>query len=97
MLDPKDGGYKSRKMWMAYAVMGLVTVGFFATGKWPALGVTFAEYCMAVLGATTIYVGGNSMTKWLTARNMKAGAVAPPAEESSAETEESAPSDVSKK
>lgn len=71
MLDYKDGGYKSRKMVMAYVVMGLMTLGWAATVKWTALNVSFGEFCMGLLGAATIYVGSNSISKWVIAKNSK--------------------------
>lgn len=64
----RDGGYRSRKMVMAYVVMALGSAGYAATGYWPALGVTFAEYCMFLLGAASIYASSNAAVKWMTAR-----------------------------
>lgn len=62
------GGYRSRKMVMAYVVMALGSVGFVMTAVWPALGVTFAEYCMFLLGAASIYASSNAAVKWMTAK-----------------------------
>ncbi|WNM70134.1 hypothetical protein [Myxococcus phage Mx1] len=66
--ESKDRGYKSRKMVMAYVVMLLGTLGFAATGLWPALTVAYAEYCIFLLGASSIYVTGNAAIKVMTTR-----------------------------
>lgn len=77
-----DGGYRSRKMVMAYVCLGLTTVAFFATARWPALIPAYMEYNLAVLAAASIYTGGNTLTKWIQARNApkkkKVVAPAPP-------------------
>ena len=67
-MTDNDGGYKSRKMVMAYVCLVLMTVAFFATARWPALTASFMEYNMAVLAAASIYTGGNTLTKWIQAR-----------------------------
>lgn len=74
-----DGGYRSRKMVMAYVCLVLMTCGFFATAKWPALTTSYMEYNMAVLAAASIYTGGNTLTKWIQAKNprLKKKATAP--------------------
>lgn len=80
MVDYKDGGFKSRKMIMTYAVLILGTAGFVCTGIWPALAVTFPEFCAFLIGASGVYVTGNAATKWVAA---KAAAKLPLPEEGS--------------
>lgn len=63
-----DGGYKSRKLTMAYVCLALMTMGFFATARWPSLAAVYMEYNMAVLAAASIYTGGNTITKWIQAK-----------------------------
>lgn len=63
-----DGGYKSRKMIMAYVVMLLGTIGYIATGKWSALSMMYPQYCMFLLGSASIYISGNTIVKWLANR-----------------------------
>lgn len=63
-----DGGYKSRKLTMAYVCLILMTMGFFATARWPALAAVYMEYNMAVLAAASIYTGDNTITKWIQAK-----------------------------
>lgn len=77
MLDPKDGGMMSRKLHLSYAVMVLLTLGFLATGKWPALAATYAQYTMSLLGASTLYMGGNSVHKWLVLKQSMSNPNAP--------------------
>jgi hypothetical protein len=69
MSDYKDRGYKSRKMVMAYVVMALGTLGYLAAGHWHGLAVVYPEYCMFLIGASGVYVGGNAAAKLIAARN----------------------------
>lgn len=59
-------GYKSRKLILAYVTLALIFVGFILTGRYPALAVTYAEYCMGILAAASIYAGANAAVKFLT-------------------------------
>lgn len=59
-----DRGFKSRKMIMSYITMLMMAIGFAATAKWPALIVVYGEYCMALIGAASIYCGTNTLVKW---------------------------------
>lgn len=70
-LDPNDGGVKSRKMWMAYVVMFLGTLGYYANARWPALTAAYAEYCMFLLVASGIYAGANAGVKWMAGKAAK--------------------------
>lgn len=64
-MDYSDNGFKSRKMIMAYISIGLITLGFLAIGKWPALAVAYGEFIMGLLAATTIFTGANTAIKWM--------------------------------
>lgn len=57
---------------MAYVAMALIFLGFLLIAKYEALKIVYAEFCMAILGATTVYVGGNSIVKWMGAKNKAA-------------------------
>ena len=81
MFDHSDGGYRSRKMVMSYVVMGLMTLGFAGTALWPALQAAYAEYCMSLMGASGIYIGGNTFVKWMSARKAKMKTASPTKEE----------------
>ncbi len=50
---------------MAYVAMSMFFLAFILTAKYPSLQVIFSEYCMAILGATTVYVSGNSIVKFM--------------------------------
>lgn len=55
---------------MAYVVMAMITFGWFMTAKYPALQITFAEYCMALLAGASIFAGSNVASKWVLAKNV---------------------------
>ena len=50
---------------MAYIVILLITLGFLATGHWPALAAVYSEFIMGVLGAASIFTGANTAIKWM--------------------------------
>lgn len=66
-----DGGWRSRKLALTIFVLILIAGGFAATGRWPALGVTYSEYVMGLLAASSIYATGNSVAKVIQARAPK--------------------------
>jgi hypothetical protein len=71
VIDFKGSGFKSRKMLMTYAVLVLGTAGFVVTGVWPALATTFPEFCTFLIGASGVYIGGNTITKWVASQAAK--------------------------
>lgn len=68
MIDHKDGGFKSRKMIMAYVVLVMILAGFALAGHWSSLTVIYGEYCTALLAGATIYTGSNALVKWMAAK-----------------------------
>lgn len=60
-----DGGWKSRKMWMAYVAMVLILGGYLVSGYWTTLHVVYPEYVMGILAATSIFTAGNAGVKWM--------------------------------
>lgn len=64
----KDGGYRSRKMVMAYVLMVLGVAAWCATGHWPALAVTLGELYMFLIGAASLFVTGNVVVKAMAGR-----------------------------
>jgi len=64
-IDLSDSGYASRKLHISYVVMLLVTIGYIATGKWPALSETYSQYIMGLLSGAGLYLGSNTLTKWV--------------------------------
>ena len=64
--------FKSRKLALSCFVMLLGASGFLLVGKFPGLAVVYPEFCMFLLGASTIYVGGNTAAKFVQARTPSA-------------------------
>lgn len=81
-----DGGLSSRKLWMSYAAMVAIGLGFLAAGKYTELHVVYGEYVAGILAATTIYAGSNTLVKHLMTRHLmktkKKAPAAPAAEQS---------------
>lgn len=78
-LDPNDGGARSRKLWMAYVTMLLISAGWVLTAYKPGLAPTFGEYCIFLLGASGIYAGSNATVKWMVAKKAPGVKPTPPA------------------
>jgi hypothetical protein len=59
----KDGGYKSRKLWLA--VFGIVVLGggWAASGHWTTLQTGFGTFTTAVVSLVGLYFGVNVGTK----------------------------------
>lgn len=84
LLDPADGGFASRKMIMVYVTMALGFVAFLACAWLEALRSVYGDFCMFLLGATSMYVGGNLGKAWILSRSKVplTGAAVPEPEES---------------
>jgi hypothetical protein len=52
-----------RKFRIALVAMGLISSGFVSCHFSPALAVVYGEYCMAVLGAASVFTGANVLEK----------------------------------
>jgi hypothetical protein len=63
-----DGGYKSRKMIMAYVIMVLGIGAFGLTARFPALAASLSELYMFLLGAASLFISGNVAVKWVGSR-----------------------------
>lgn len=64
----KDNGYKSRKMVLTYFILVLMAGGYALVAFYPALREVYAEYCTALIAASTIYAGSNLTNKWVAGR-----------------------------
>lgn len=64
-LDPNDGGYSSRKMWMSIGTSFLMSLCWLATGKWPILGPTYDTLLGGLLTALGLFISGNVVSKHL--------------------------------
>lgn len=68
-LHPQDGGYKSRKLVMAYASQGLITLGAFMAGKMAALVPVYGTFVGGILGAAALYMTHNVANSVVTSRS----------------------------
>lgn len=63
-LDPADGGMSSRKLWFAVITSAFIFAGAALAGIWPMFSPNYDAMVGGLLGALTIYVGGNLGAKW---------------------------------
>lgn len=69
-LDPKDGGYASRKLWYSVGTsIAIVVVGTFS-GFWPPFRPGLETVVGGLLGVLALYLGGNVSNKWVVAKNL---------------------------
>ena len=59
----KDGGYKSRKFWLAVIAMVLIIVSSLIC---PTVSIT--DIVAGIVAICTVYVGGNAVTRWSTGK-----------------------------
>lgn len=80
VLDTKDGGLSSRKLWFAVSVCGLIFAGACLSTYFTGLKVNFDAMVGGLLGALGIYAGANVGVKYAYSK-AGAGKLAPePAE-----------------
>jgi hypothetical protein len=78
-----DGGFRSRKLWLAIFCIGVISVGYGVAGVWATLAAVYGEFVMGVLAAAGIYSGSNVVAKHLfmkAAKKVKKKVAAPPAD-----------------
>ncbi len=96
MVDPKDGGMRSRKLLLTIGSMLLMTACWFLTAKYAALQVTFGEFLGGISGALGLFMVGNAASKHFISKAAIAGVAkpqkpapkTPPKEEEEGVTEE---------
>lgn len=65
MIDPKDGGIKSRKLWYAVGTsVAIVLVAMLAGTCMPAMVPMLPEVYGALVAVLSIYSGANFAGKW---------------------------------
>lgn len=69
MLDPNDGGWKSRKLWHSVFTSFLIVAGAVVCGKYPAMVPVYPEMAMALVATLSIFAGANVAGRWTIARN----------------------------
>lgn len=62
----KDGGYKSRKLWLSVFAMCLIFAAACLASKSPAFQADFATLVGGIVGALGIYAGANTAVKQVT-------------------------------
>lgn len=68
----KDGGYKSRKLIICCVAMLLILAGAILAEHSAAIGPIYSIYCSSILTAAALYIGGNSVVKWVLTKNLPA-------------------------
>lgn len=78
----KDGGYKSRKLWLAFFAIGAVFAGALCSARWQAFGAVYDTLVGGVVGIVAAYFTGNVANKFVvTSRAPTKRVVRPPMEE----------------
>src|SRR5579859_6907142 len=75
-LDPKDGGYASRKFWFAVGTSMLIFVGSILSGLFKMMGPHYDTMISGLIGVLGLYLTGNLGSRWVTSKAI-AGTVAP--------------------
>lgn len=64
--DPKK--WSSRKWKLTLLVICLITLGFFAREELTSLEAVYGQFVAGILGALTLYLGGNVGNKYVVSR-----------------------------
>lgn len=76
MLDPDDGGSKSRKYHIVLLTMALIFGGALLAAYWPAFSGSFPTLVGGLLAAAALYTGGNVAYKYIAGKSVAFGAPA---------------------
>lgn len=68
----KDGGYRSRKLWLIVYAIHALLAGWFATAHWKALQPEFATFTGGVITLVGLYFGANVTAKATMAKRLTA-------------------------
>lgn len=71
-IDFKDGGYKSRKLHLAYVCLGVITLGAAMAARWEAFSALYSTFVGGVIATLSIYSGVNVANKWTNGKIAKA-------------------------
>lgn len=80
MLDYKDGGAKSRKLWYALFTSSFIFFGALVASKSDAFAAVYDTMVGGLLGALGLYLSGNVGTKWVIKKDMTTQGQPPAAE-----------------
>lgn len=70
VLDPRDGGMASRKLWFAIGTSCGVFAGAVVCSVWPAMGANYQVMVGGMLGALAAYSGSNVAAKYVIAKSI---------------------------
>ena len=73
-IDPRDGGYRSRKFWVAVLALVLLAVVAVAAQRIPALVGLYPTFVGGVCGVITAYFAGNIAHKHVASKSATAPA-----------------------
>lgn len=76
MLDPNDGGMKSRKYHIVLLTMALIFGGALLAAHWPAFSGAYPTLVGGLLAAAALYTGGNVAYKYIAGKSVAFGAPA---------------------
>lgn len=68
----KDGGYKSRKLWLAFFAIGVIFTGALCSAHWSAFGAVYDTLVGGVVGIAAAYFTGNVANKFVATRTRAA-------------------------
>jgi len=72
--DVKDGGYKSRKLWITVFTMALISGVSILTAKYPAIVAVHSTLVGGLISCLALFLTGNVAASHLTGKNMIASA-----------------------
>lgn len=68
-MDPRDGGFASRKFWVVVGTATSIITCWLLTGFMKALVPTYDTVVGGLLAVAGLYLTGNVVTKWVTAKS----------------------------
>jgi hypothetical protein len=71
MIDPKDGGVASRKLWLIIGAMGLCFAGAALAARWPAFEPSYGTLVGGIVALASLYCGANLGHKWVMTKQKK--------------------------
>lgn len=70
-IDPRDGGWKSRKLWsFVFTSVLIVSTGIYGSYS-EGFKEIYSELVMGLVGSQSVFFGANSFSKWSAARASK--------------------------
>ncbi len=67
----KDGGVKSRKLWLAVGTSVAIVISGVVAAKFPTIGPLYDTMVGGLLGVLALYLSGNVATKYTLSKGVK--------------------------